>query len=110
MINDRMIEIEEIEEDINKLLRDLLDPISESKVINKEAFDRLYMLLDKLKILIKGELLMSRKLAGLLFFIYTSLLSEVDKDKSITSVFVELKRLEEYVSSILWDLPFGQEL
>ncbi|MBW6411912.1 hypothetical protein [Clostridium weizhouense] len=61
MINDRMIEIEE---SINKLTVDLLFPIRTSKTVNKEAFDKLYFLLDELKILIKGELIISRKLVG----------------------------------------------
>ncbi|GAA0075641.1 hypothetical protein UT300005_00190 [Clostridium sp. CTA-5] len=105
MINNKMIEIEE---SINKLTVDLLVPIRTSKTVNKEAFDKLYLLLDELKILIKGELIISRKLAGLLFFIYTSISAEAEHAHYLSPIFIEVGRLEDYLSKILWDSPFGQ--
>lgn len=105
MINDRMIEIEE---SINKLTVDLLVPIRTSKTVNKEVFDKLYLLLDELKALIKGETLINRKLAGLLFFIYTSISAEAEHAHYSSPIFMEVGRLEDYLSKILWDSPFGQ--
>lgn len=105
IISDRIIEIEEI---INKLTVDLLVPIRTSKTVNKLAFDKLYLLLDELKSLIKGEVLISRKLAGLLFFIYTSITAEAEHSHYSNPIFIEVGRLEDYLSKILWDSPFGQ--
>ncbi len=105
MINDRMIEIEE---SINKLTVDLLVPIRASKSINREAFDKLYLLLDELKVLIKGEILINRKLAGVLFFIYTTVSAEAKHANYPDHIFIEAGMLEDYLSKILWDSPFGQ--
>lgn len=104
-MNDRMIEIEE---SINKLIVDLLVPIRASKTVNKEAFDKLYFLLDELKVLIKGEILITRKLAGSLFFIYTTVSAETEHAHYSNPIFIEAGRLEDYLSKILWDSPFGQ--
>jgi|GEM_PF-2094573 hypothetical protein len=105
MINNRIIEIEE---NINKLIVDLLVPIRTAKSVNKEAFDKLYLLLDELKVLIKGESIISRKLAGELFFIYTSISGEAEHSHYTSPIFIEAGRLEDYLSKILWDSPFGQ--
>ena len=99
----RLLEIEEI---ISELTVDLLVPIRTDKTVNKEAFDKLYLLLDELKILIKGENKINRRLVGLLFFIYTNVLAEHAHYSS--SVFIESARLEEYLSVILWNSPFGE--
>lgn len=105
MINNRIIEIEQ---SINNLTVDLLVPIRNSKTVNREAFDKLYLILDELKALIKGELMISRRLAGLLFFIYTSISGEAEHAHYSSPVFIEVARLEDYLSKILWDSPFGQ--
>lgn len=105
MINDRIIEIEEA---INKLTVELLVPIRTSKTVNKEAFDKLYVLLDELKELVKGEILIRRKLAGLLFLIYTSISAEAEHAHYSNPIFIETGKLEGYLSKILWDSPFGK--
>ncbi len=105
MINDRMTEIEE---SINKLIVDLLVPIRTSKTVDKGVFNKLYLLLDELKALIKGESIISRKLAGELFFIYTSISAEAEHAHYSSPIFIEVARLEDYLSKILWDSPFGQ--
>lgn len=101
----RLLEIEEI---ISELTVDLLVPIRTDKTVNKEAFDKLYLLLDELKILIKGENKINRRLVGLLFFIYTNVLAESEHAHYSSSVFIESARLEEYLSVIFWDSPFGE--
>lgn len=105
MKNSRIIEIQE---SINKLTVDLLVPIRTSKTVNKEAFDKLYSLLDELKGLVKGEILINRKLAGLLFFIYTTISAEAEHAHYTNPIFIESGKLEDYLSKILWDSPFGE--
>lgn len=105
MINDRIIEIEEA---INKLTVGLLVPIRTSKTVNKEMFDNLYVLLDELQELMKGEVLINRKLAGLLFFIYTSVSAEAEHAHYLNPIFIETGKLEGYLSEIFWDSPFGK--
>lgn len=105
MINNRMIEIEE---SINKLIVDLLVPIRTSKTINKAAFDKLYLLLEEVKMLVKGEVVINRRIAGLLFFIYTTVSAEAEHAHYSNPIFIEVGRLEDYLSKILWDSPFGQ--
>lgn len=100
--------ITEIEESISELTVDLLVPIRTSKIVNKEAFDKLYVLLDELKVLIKGEKTISRRLAGLLFFIYTTILAESEHSHYSNPIFIESGRIEDYLSEVLWDSPFGQ--
>lgn len=104
MKEERIIEIEKI---LSELTIDLLVPIRTDKTINKEAFDKLYLLLDELKTLLKGEIKIHRRLAGLLFFIYTSVLAESEHAHYSDPIFVATARLEEYLSNILWDSPFG---
>lgn len=100
----------EIEEAINKLTVELLVPIRISKTVNKEAFDKLYVLLDELKELVKGEIMIRRKLAGLLFFIYKSISAEAEHARYSNPIFIETGKLEDYLSKILWDSPFGKSI
>ncbi len=106
MINDRM---KKIEESIDVLTLDLLVPLRTSKSINRVAFDELYTLFDELKILLKGEKSIDRKLPGLMFFIYTSVAAEAEHAHYTNPIFIEVARLEGYLDQILWDSPFGKE-
>ncbi|MCG8540989.1 MAG: hypothetical protein MJA82_13770 [Clostridia bacterium] len=107
MKNNRIIEIQE---NINELTVDLLVPIRTSKTINKEKFEKLYLLLDELKELVAGQELINRKLAGLLFFIYTTISAESQHSHYSNPIFIETGRLEDYLSKILWDSPFGHSI
>lgn len=107
MKNDR---IKEIEEGINELVIDLLVPIRTSKAVNKEAFDKLYLLLNEVKALVKGEELISRSLVGLLFFIYTTVSAEAEHSHYTNAVFIEAGKLEDYLKKILRDSPFDQKI
>ncbi|MFF2875006.1 hypothetical protein ACFVR2_01660 [Gottfriedia sp. NPDC057991] len=97
----------EIEKEINKLITDLLIPIRASKAINKEAFDKLFLLLEEVKTLVSGELTINRRLAGLLFFIYTSVSAEAEHTHYSNPIFIVVAKLEDYLGKILWDSPFG---
>lgn len=105
MINNR---ITEITENIDKLTIDLLVPLRGSKYVNKEAFDKLYLLLDELVKLMKDQEVISRKLAGLLFFIYTSVSAEAEHAHYASDIFMVAANLEDYLDKILWDSPFSQ--
>ena len=93
---------------VNEITTELLVPIRSSKTINKEAFDELYLLLDEVKKLVKGKEDISRKLAGLLFFIYTTISAEAEHVNYQNPLFIEVGRLEDYLGKILWDSPFGK--
>lgn len=105
MIKERIIEIEE---NINELIVDLLVPIRTAKTIDKEAFNKLYLLLDELKSIIKGEAVINRRLAGMLFFMYTSISAEAEHAHYSNPIFIEVAKLEDYLDKILWDSPFGK--
>jgi hypothetical protein len=92
-------------ENLIGLLQKLV-PIKTSKTIGKQSFNKLYSLLDELKVLIKGQVSINRKLAGLLFFIYVTMYAEAEHVHYSNSIFIEVARLEDYLSKILWDSPF----
>ncbi|MDD2402723.1 MAG: hypothetical protein PHD60_11090 [Clostridia bacterium] len=104
-MNDRL---REITEEINLLTTDILVPARTSKSKNDEAFTKLYVLLDEVKHIVKGTDMINRELAGLLFFIYTSISAEAKHVDYTNPLFIEAGRLEDYVNKILWDSPFGR--
>lgn len=67
--------MEELYVNINELVQDLLIPARVEK-INKEAFEKFYNILVELENKVKGEEYIPRKIAGLLYFISTSLSAE----------------------------------
>lgn len=104
-MNTRIIEIEKR---INDLTTDLLVPIRTTKKVDKKAFEEFYQLLEEVKSLVQGKDEISRKLAGLLFFIYTTISAEAEHVGYQNPIFIETARLEDYLSKILWDSPFGK--
>ena len=68
--------MEELYVNINELVQDLLIPARFEKKINKEAFEKFYNILVELENKVKGEEYIPRKIAGLLYFISTSLSAE----------------------------------
>ena len=96
-----------IERKINEIVQKLLIPIRVEKTIDKEAFDLFYCYLDELVKIIEGKELIPRKLAGLLFYIYVTLISEIEIDNYKNPIFMEAAKLEGYLDRILWDSPFG---
>ena len=65
--------MEELYVNINELVQDLLIPARVEKKINKEAFEKFYNILVELENKVKGEEYIPRKIAGLLYFISTSI-------------------------------------
>ena len=68
--------MEELYVNINELVQDLLIPARVERKINKEAFEKFYNILVELENKVKGEEYIPRKIAGLLYFISTSLSAE----------------------------------
>ena len=68
--------MEELYVNINELVQDLLIPARVEKKINKEAFEKFYNILVELENKVKAEEYIPRKIAGLLYFISTSLSAE----------------------------------
>lgn len=59
------------------------------------------------KTLIKGDEVISRNLAGMLFFIYTTVSAEAEHAHYTNAVFIEAGKLEDYLKKILRDSPFN---
>lgn len=93
--------------EIDNIVQRLLVPVRTEKKVDREAFDLFYNYLDDILVLIKGKEMIPRKITGILFFIYTSLLGEIQNKDYRDPVLMEVAKLEEYLSKIYWDSPFG---
>lgn len=91
---------------INELLQDLLIPVRTEKKINIKVFEKFYGLLTELENKLKGEEYIPRKIAGLLYFIYTSLSAEAEHCNYNDELFIAVAKLEDKIDRILWDSPF----
>ena len=96
----------EIYANIDELVQDILIPARIEKKINKQAFEKFYDILMKLENTLKGEEYIPRKIAGLLFFIYTSLSAEAEHCSYNDELFIAVAKLEDTIDEILWDSPF----
>jgi len=92
---------------IDNIVQKLLVPVRTEKKVDRESFDLFYEYLDKILELIQGKEMIPRKITGILFFIYTSLSGEVQNSDYRDPVFMEVAKLEGYLSKIYWDSPFG---
>ena len=70
--------MEEYYSKINKLAQDILMSARGDKKIDRSLFNEFYGLLNELRDILTGEEFISRKIAGLLFFIYVSLSAETE--------------------------------
>lgn len=93
--------------EIDNIVQKLLVPVRTEKKVDRESFDLLYDYLDKILELIQGKEMIPRRITGILFFIYTSLSGEVQNNDYKDPVFMEVAKLEGYLSKIYWDSPFG---
>lgn len=93
-------------EKINSLVQDILIPARIEKKLNDESFERLCNILEALVNEYRGKEYISRKLVGLLFFIYCSLECEMKRDDYKDKLFLAVGRLGEYIDNIFWDSPF----
>lgn len=89
-----MTTIEEITAKIDALTLDLLGPLRMSKTINHGALAKLTEALDALGPLLEPETMISKSLAGKLWFIFTSMLSEAEHARSN----------REQIEIVAWDI------
>lgn len=71
-----------------------------------QVFEKFYGILTELENKLKGETYIPRKIAGLLYFIYTSLSAEAEHCSYNDELFISVARLEDMLDRILWDSPF----
>ena len=91
----------ELAEEIDNIVLDLLGPARCEHSVYRPAFDMFYKYLDEIKILVKDEEEIPRRLTGLLFFIYISLDSNIrNKDNYKDPLLLEVAKVEEYLDSI----------
>lgn len=89
-----------ITQEIDLLIQDLLIPLRTSKTINRNAFDKLYTLLDETGNIIKDEDVVPVQLVGKLLFIYITMNGEGDHVKYTDPIFMEIGKVESYLSKI----------
>lgn len=100
------METEKIYTYIDEMIQDLLIPARTEKKINHEVFNRFYLLLEELEKKFKNEEYISRKIAGMLFFIYTSLSAEAAYCNYDDELFIAVAKVEDMLDKILWESPF----
>lgn len=100
------LRMEDFYEKINELVQDLLIPARAEKTIDKQAFEKFYGILIEFEKKMKGEEYVSRKIAGLLFFIYRALSVEAEHCSYNDELFIAVAKLEDMIDRILWDSPF----
>ena len=98
--------MEEFYNKINELAQDLLVTARTEKNITAETFEKFYNILIELEHKMKGEEYIPRKLAGLLYFISTSLSNEANYCNYKDELFIAAAKVEDMVDKILWDSPF----
>lgn len=95
--------MDELHVKINQLVQDLLIPARTEKKINKETFNKFYHILDELENELKGEEYIPRNIAGILFFIYTSLSAESAYCSYSDELFIATATVEDRLRKILGD-------
>lgn len=99
-------ELIRIQKELDNIIVDLLTSARVTREINNNTLNIFYKLLDDLVENVKGEEFIPRSIAGLLFFIYVSLESNIQNNDYKDPLFLVVAKLEEYLDKILWDSPF----
>lgn len=95
-----------IERELDNIIVDLLTSARATRNINDKVLKKFYELLDELVEKNKGEEFIPRKIAGLLFFIYISLDSNIQNNNYKDPLFLIVADVQDYLDKILWDSPF----
>lgn len=93
---------------INQLVQDLLIPARMEKTINDEVFGKFYEILVEIEKEVRGKENISRKIVGLLFFIYHTLSDEIVDNSYKDKLFISVGKLENILDRIFWDSPFKE--
>ena len=95
-------------EQINDLSQNLLILARTEKKIDKKSFEKFYSILERIENDVRGEEYISRKMVGLIFFIYCSLSNEVTTTNYKDELFRAVGRLEDILDRIFWESPFKE--
>ena len=76
------------------------------KKIAQPAFEHFTQELHKIGERLRGEETISRKLVGLLYFIYISLESESEHCTYDSDLFLAVAKMQELLDDVFWDSPF----
>ena len=97
--------MEEYYSQLNNLSQDLLMSARMGK-IDACLFNEFYQLLNELRATLSGEEFISRKIAGLLFFVYVSLAAEAAHCSYTDELFIYVAKIQDILDEIFWDSPF----
>lgn len=100
--------MEELYLQIDDLIQALLIPARVEKKIDKTTLEKFYSILQELEKKMKDQEMIPRKIAGILFFIYTSLVDEAQYCRYDDELFIATARIGDIIDRILWDSPFKQ--
>ncbi|THF82708.1 hypothetical protein [Cohnella fermenti] len=85
--------LEQIENDISVLIKQIIFDIRPQKIINPDTFRILYERLDEYKNKIHDSKVLSRSMAGKLFYLYSSMVLEAKYDSYSDRFMNELSKL-----------------
>lgn len=96
--------MEEIAKEIDGIILDILLPARSEKKVDEKSFKILFAYLEEIKQGIEGKSMISRKLTGILFFIYVSLSVEASYCDKTSLLFLKVAELESVLDDI-FDVP-----
>lgn len=96
--------MEEIAKDINDITLSILLPARAEKKVDEKSFAILFEYLEEVRQGIEGKPMISRKLTGILFFIYVSLSAEASYCDKTSLLFRKVAELESMLDDI-FDIP-----
>lgn len=97
--------MEQYYEEINSLVQGLLVPARAEKKIDNDVYEKFCEILIDLANRLKGTEYIPRKIAGLLYFISTSLSNEASFCKYDDELFLASAKIDELIDEVLWDSP-----
>lgn len=92
--------MDSFEKELRLLIKNIILSLRPEKKINREAFDNLYSILEQLRKEHEGKEFISRKTAGMLFYLHYSILIEANHTKNPDQIMEELWRLSSYLLQI----------
>ncbi len=91
---------------IKELVIGLLVPARTEKRIDAHVFEEFHKILIDLEQELKGKEYIPRKIAGQLFFIYTSLAAEAEHCNYDDDLFLAVGEIADMLDRIFWESPF----
>lgn len=92
--------INEIETKLRVLMNEFLPPLRAYKEIKSESFEKFYFELENLIILLEGEEVVKRTLAGLMIFIYHSIRHQAEYTQDPEPILKEAFRVKNYMRKL----------